>query len=255
MHASFLVLATGLLLVTTLGAQPGGFEGFLRDEARLEQYQGRTVPAATDRHLVDLAGLIDPVARFQIRRLLKQLEEDTEQRIAVVTYTSLEEFGWTDSMSARDDFARVLYDAWGLAGGNPELPGHLLTIGRGPRHVLYVTGDGFRLDWVRDLRNLLLDQLPNPIEDPLLSARLLELLQEADYTTRDHTGADWITMAATGLLAVFVYLGFLGIQKLQRQEPPPPPPVELAAPRRVGEPEREITVSDLYVDLRKQKKG
>jgi hypothetical protein len=232
---------------------PARFELHPPDEVELMVHQGRRIPVDRDRYVVDCAGLLDPVARFQMRRLLRELEEDSEQRVVVFTYGSLAEFGWSDSMAARDEFARTLYQAWDLAGPNPELPGHLLTLGRNPRHVLYLTGEAFRQEWVRELRNMFLDDLPNPLEDPLLSARLFELLGEASVQARRHTGADWITMACTLGLALLVYGGFLLAQRLRRQDPPPPPPKELAAPRLYGVRPREVTAEDLYVDLRQGK--
>jgi hypothetical protein len=203
-----------------------------------------------DRYLNDFAGLIDPISAMEIRDLLAGVEEDTEQRITVVTYPPIQAFGWGDSPAARDDFLRTLYAAWGIAGDLPERPGHLLTIGPTPRHVLYLTGEGFRLAWTREIRNLMLDELPNPLKQKELGPELLRLLKGAVYIVEQNSGADWLTMLLTGGLAAFLFAGYSFIQNLRAQDPPPPPPKQLAPERKFGEPEREITADDLFVDLK-----
>lgn len=259
------LLLGGLALVPGLRAQPG------EDPApgppppppaphpsvsfTMTRFQGRAVPALSDRYLNDFGGLIDPITRMKILDLLGYLEEQTEQRLTVVTYPPLEAFGWPDSPATREDFLRVLYGAWGIAGDLPERPGHLLCIGRSPRHVLYLAGEGFRHGWTREIRDLLLDELPNPLEQGNFSDELLRLLEGAVYIVEENSGLDWITILATCGLAGFAFGAYGFILKLRAQDPPPPPPKQLAAERRYGEPEREITADDLFESLHPGDKG
>jgi hypothetical protein len=222
---------------------------FPPDALEVTNFEGRRGPMQDDRYVNDFGGIIEPSGRLALRRLLSDLEEEAEIRVTVLTYPDLTHFGWPDDPNTRAAFAGFVYQAWGIAGENPERPGHLLAIGLEPRHVLYITEEAFRFSWVRDMRNIYLDQLPIDLRDRKFSAHLLETVNEANEIAYANNGPDWATFLPMLGLAIFAWAGWSWVQNLRDEEPPPPPPKQLAPERKFGEPERELTAEDFYEDL------
>lgn len=219
------------------------------DPIEVAMYEGRRGPVPDDRYVNDFGGILEPSGRLTLRRMLSDLEAETDLRVTVVTYPDLTHFGWPDDMPTREAFARFLYGAWGMAGEDPEKPGHLLVMALEPRHVLYLTDEAFRFSWVREMRNLYLDQLPIDLRDPKFSAYLLETVEEANAIAYDNSGPDWATFLPMLGLVLFGWAGWTWVQSLRDQDPPPPPPKQLAPERKHGEPERELTAEDFFEDL------
>lgn len=222
---------------------------FPPDAIELVSYQGRRGPALDDRYVNDFGGLIEPAGRLTLRRKLAELEQETEIRVTVITYPDLTHFGWPDDPPTREAFARFLYGAWEIAGEDPEKPGHLLAMALEPRHVLYLTEEAFRFSWVRDMRNIYLDQLPIDLRDPKFSGYLMATVDEANAIAYANNGPDWATFLPMLGLAIFAWAGWSWVQNLRDQDPPPPPPKQLAPERKFGVPERQLTADDFFEDL------
>ncbi len=238
--------SSGVDATASLGTGP-----YPPDPLVLGTYGNRTVPLAFDRYVNDFAGLLEPKDRFLIRQLLKTVEEDTEQRVTFVSYPGLGPMRWDDSPSSRGNFVDVVYDAWDIKGDLDDKPGHLLAIGHPQRHVLYDVGEGFRFEWTRTLQNLFLNRVPNPIHRSNFSHEMRLLFEDAAVMIDENSGGDWVTLVATFGVACLAFFGFSTLQNWKAQDPKPAPvkTKELARPRPVGQPQREITAEDLYTPV------
>lgn len=114
-----------------------------------------------DREFVlDVAGLLNPAQTRQIRELAERLLDDTAVPLIVVTLERKGDYGG-GSMSI-EDFARQLYDQWGIGhmtlDGTEYNRGILLLVARSDREARIELGGGYgrRMDtdaaWIMDNR-------------------------------------------------------------------------------------------------------
>ena len=104
------------------------------------QAHAQTLPEPLTDAVSDYAEVLDATVEARLQRMIEQTRDETGVEVRVVTMGNIANYGGAGTRL--DDYAKALFDAWGL-GDLDRKDAILMLVTTGPREARIALGDGY----------------------------------------------------------------------------------------------------------------